>query len=71
MNTEMKPFPNLIKDTLHKTAEEAKTHTKYRNRKTLTTSDVKTAVSLIFPRELADYANQYGNEAISKFNRAK
>ena len=67
----MKVLNDLITDLLHKTAQEAKSLTKYRNKKTLTTSDVKTAIRLIFPRELADYANQYGIEAISRFNRAK
>ena len=58
----MQVVDDLTKDILQKIAAEAKNLAKYRKRKTLTRADIKTSIMLLFPKEIAEFANQHGNE---------
>ena len=64
----MKVINDLMTDIFSKLSSEAKILAKISKRKTLTTADVQTAIKLIFPKDIAQFATQYRNKAVSNFN---
>lgn len=58
----------MTQDVFEKLATEASRLAKYNKKSTLTSREIQTAVSLIFPGELGKHAISEGTKAVMKFN---
>ena len=58
---------SFVNDMFDRLAQEARNLVKYNSRKTLSSTEVQTAVRLLLPGELAKHAVNEGTKAVSKY----